>query len=236
VNIVTGAPVTSDPDLVEGSIGTLRREFGLWFVVPAGERSKVNTVQEEQVQTNYRIVCDYLTSLRQSWTNDRKFFLRSAAAAGTQPFFGTQLVLLTRQLTVIAESVGEVRFAMDSVSIGSSERQSLELVFTVNGQQSPMFIEELLLWVHNFATEEAPKLITDGGKHAVQNGVAPILRTLDLCVQQVITEITPPNANPDLPVGITTGRVRRAWRELEQQLATARVMADPIEHAIPAQA
>jgi hypothetical protein len=98
----------------------------------------VNTVEDEQDVTNYRILCDYLTSLAQSWVNNIMFF----GLDTTKAFLGTQIVLLSRQLSVIGETVGEVRFALDSVFIGPSERQTLQLEFA-NGDPA-MFVEDLL--------------------------------------------------------------------------------------------
>ena len=98
----------TDPDLIGGSLGNLRSLFGF-----GKDDDQVNTVEDEQDLTNFRIVSDYVTSLAQSWLNNLQFF-----GLQTQtPFFGTQLVLLTRQLSVIAESVNEVRFTLDYVFI-----------------------------------------------------------------------------------------------------------------------
>lgn len=107
------------PEDVRGTLGLLRD----LFKVRSG--SFVNTVEEEQNLTNFRILADYMIGLERSWLENRKFFTRGQNRA---PFFGTQLVLLSRQLSVIAESVGEVRFALDSVFIGPLERQALLVV------------------------------------------------------------------------------------------------------------
>ena len=54
-------------------------------------------------------------SLAESWDAQREFFVRGSAV---EPFLGTQLVLLSRDLEVIAESVHEAEFAMNSVFLG----------------------------------------------------------------------------------------------------------------------
>jgi hypothetical protein len=107
------------PSEIEGTLGLMRGLFGL------GSGKFVNTVDEEQDLTNFRILADYLIGLERSWLENRQFFTRSQ---GKTPFFGTQLVLLSRQLSVIGESVGEVRFSLDSVFIGPLERQTLLVV------------------------------------------------------------------------------------------------------------
>src|SRR5579872_348135 len=100
----------SDPDKIEGTLGNLRDELGLNFT----QQDFVNSLEDEQDLSNFRILSDYVTSLAQSWINNLSFFGLNT----TTPFFGTQLVLLSRQLSVVAESVDEVRFTLDSVFIG----------------------------------------------------------------------------------------------------------------------
>ncbi len=108
-----------NPDLVGGHIGELGRR--LWL-----RRGFINTIQDEQNYTNFLIVIDYVEGLKQSWETYRPYFARSP---GAEPFFGTQLVLLSRALTAIGEAVQEVSFAMDSVFLGPAERQTIELHF-----------------------------------------------------------------------------------------------------------
>ena len=108
-----------NPEQVEGHIGELGRR--LWL-----RRPFINTIQDEQNFTNFLIVIDYVEGLKQSWETYRPYFARSP---GAEPFFGTQLVLLSRALTAVGEAVQEVNFAMDSVFLGPAERQTIELHF-----------------------------------------------------------------------------------------------------------
>jgi hypothetical protein len=108
-----------NPDLVKGHVGELGRR--LWL-----RRPFINTIQDEQNYTNFLIVVDYIDGLKQSWETYRPYFARSP---GAEPFFGTQLVLMSRALTAIGEAVDEVSFAMDSVFLGPAERQTIELQF-----------------------------------------------------------------------------------------------------------
>src|SRR5215831_15456930 len=105
-----------DTENVAGQLGLLRDRFGM-------RRQFVNTIGEEQNLTNFLILVDNSNSLRQTWISQRHFF----DLKGTDVFLGTQLVLLSRALTVVSESVEEVYFAMDSVFLGQAERQITEL-------------------------------------------------------------------------------------------------------------
>jgi hypothetical protein len=228
-NFVPPQPIETDPDKIAGLLGTLRKEFGLRSVsVPGGEKGNfVNTVEEEQNLTNFRILVDYLTALRASWSNNSKFFERPTA----QPFFGTQLVQLSRQLSVIAESVDEIRYVMDSVYIGPDERQVLELELGLGGiSPEKMFVEELLSWVQHFATLEGPNLIQAGGKFAVQEAFKPIVDNL----QNLVDAAVEPDNLDELPQGYKTTRVKRAWEALASQLDQLSDLASPIKHTIPA--
>lgn len=208
----------TDPDQIGGTLGNLRDELGLNFTT----QDFVNTVEDEQDLSNFRILSDYVTSLAQSWLNNRSFFGLDVA----KPFYGTQLVLLSRQLSVVAESVDEVRFAMDSVFIGPAERQTMELHF--DGDPA-LFVEDLLNWIQRFATEEGPRLIQDGGKFGVQNTFFPVATQL----QRLVHNAQDPNpANISLPRGFHTTRVQRSLQELADQLQELVDLAQPVKHII----
>jgi hypothetical protein len=241
----SGFSLTTNPDLIQGSLGNLRDELGL----STGD-DLVNTVEEEQDLTNFRILSDYVTSLAQSWLNNLGFFARPTPG-GTQPFFGTQLVLLSRQLSVASESVDEVRFALDSVFIGPSERQTLTITFPssvtlpsprptpspgdtflndnkVSAEQ--LFVEELLSWVQRFASDEGPRLIQEGGKFGVRSSFLPVVTN----VRNLVLGATQMNAADfqSMPRGYQTARVQRALVELATQLDELAKLADPIAHVI----
>lgn len=245
--LLLGAPkqdgsIETEPDKVGGQLGTLRREFGLRTTVlyqldNAGQPVKdaagknivleegnlVNTVDEEHNLTNFRILVDYITSLRQSWINNKPFFVKPTK----QPFFGTQLVLLSRQLSVIAESVDEVRFTLGSVFIGPAERQTVE----IETRAGLLTIEEILSWIQGFATSEGPALIQDGGKFAVQESLLPVSKQL----LDVMNDAINPKNRRKIPHGYFTFRVRRSLEELASQLDELINLAAPISHDIPSQ-
>jgi hypothetical protein len=211
-----GGPLQTDPDQILGSLGNLRQEFGVSIAA-----DQVNTVEDEQNVTNFRIVCDYITSLAQSWLNNLGFFGLKPDAT---PFFGTQLVLLSRQLSVIAEKTNEVRFTLDSVFIGPADRQTLQMSFGLS--DPPMFLEDLLSWIDSFASEEGPRLIAEGGKFAVGQSFVPIAEQLQRLAQGLLQ---PQSAAPP---GFTTNRVKRALKDLADGLQQLFNLAVPISHVI----
>ncbi len=193
---------SSDPDLVGGQLAELGNVFGL-------SATNVNTIDEEQDLTDFRTLVDYINSLHLSWLSQQRFFDRSSTA---QPFLGTQLVHVSRALAVISESVYETYSAMDSVYLGASERQTIELVFS---NRPPIFIAELLAWVDRFASEEAPLLIQDGGKA----GVRALYPTLERLVSLTQSAQVPPQNPNRLPAAYRTARVQRSLQELTNHLS-----------------
>ncbi|HVO56790.1 MAG TPA: hypothetical protein VMT51_03750 [Dongiaceae bacterium] len=235
---IAGRPIETDPDYVGGQIGELRVQLGLRTRpyhdaqnVLIEEGNLVNTVDDETDQTNYRMVVDYLTSIWISWLNNRQFF-ELPVDKGVQPFFGTQLVLISRALSTVTEKVNELRFALDSVFIGQSERQALELHFTeriklLGGEEEivpsrAMFLEDLLNWVYSFSTDEGPRLIQSAGRYGVRDSFLPVAKTLHILVE------ASKSANGGTVRGFKTARVRRAVEELSRQLKFLRDMAKPI--------
>jgi hypothetical protein len=213
---LSGTSLSTDPDQIHGTLGKLRDQLGLNFTT----QDFANTVQDEQDITNFRILSDYVTSLAQSWLNNLRFFGLDTAT----PFFGTQLVLLSRQLSVVAESVDEVRFTLDSVFIGPAERQTLELEFPGVSKDS-LFAEDLFNWIQSFATEEGPRLIQDGGKFGVKFSFLPIAQRL----QRLVESARDPNP---LDHAFRTIRVKRAFDQLGRELDELVKLASDISHVI----
>ncbi|HYB56847.1 MAG TPA: hypothetical protein VEK12_11785, partial [Alphaproteobacteria bacterium] len=162
------------PDGVLGTLGNMRDQLGLAEPTRKAdkERSYINTVADEQNVTNFRILVDYTNSLLNSWQNSFQFFFLNTAT----PFLGTQLVLISRQLGVISETVDEVRFVLDSVFLGPAERKTYTLQLAnlitdpMTGTLAPLpqiFLEDLLLWIQNYVTDEAPAVIQSGGRLAL---------------------------------------------------------------------
>ena len=150
-----------DPDKVKGTLGELRDTYGIYFL----NNPFSNSIEDEQDITNFRVISDYMTSLLQSWISNGKFFDLSSTDSN---FFGTQPVLLSRQFSVIGETVNEVRFTLDSVFIGPWERQTLLLQFAPQTNLPAMFLEDILREIEDFASGEGPRLLQDGGRISVK--------------------------------------------------------------------
>ncbi|BCG02012.1 hypothetical protein PPGU19_065800 (plasmid) [Paraburkholderia sp. PGU19] len=207
-----------EPDHLAGTLGRLRDLLGLSF----GE-DFVNSIEDEQNQTNYRVLCDYVTSLAQSWLSNQRFFGLSSST----PFLGTQLVPISRQLSVIAESVDEVRFTLDSVFIGAAERQTLQLSFGDVSQ--PMYAEDFFRWIQNFVTDEAPAYVQDGGKFGIGNSVVPFAHQLQSMTQALVHKHDQPKK---LPPGFYTARVQRAILSLSDELKELVRLARPLRRDV----
>ncbi|HWF02044.1 MAG TPA: hypothetical protein VHA06_00065 [Candidatus Angelobacter sp.] len=212
-----GSTVQFDPDKVTGTLGKLRDIYGIYF----NNNPFNNSVEDEQDITNFRVISDYMTSLMQSWIANRNFFRLGTSAPA---FFGTQLVLISRQFTVIAETVNEVRFALDSVFIGPNERQALLLEFT-DQSLAPMFLEDVLNEVESFASDEGPRLLRDGGKISVTNNILPVVQVH----QNLVEEAHEPLNINVLPGGFKTARVRNSLDDLNDQLEALVVLIQQVE-------
>lgn len=213
--------VVYDPDLIQGTLGQLRDTFGIRFA----NNPFNNSVADEEDITNFRVISDYMTSLMQSWLANRNFFI---LAPNQLAFFGTQLVLISRQFNVIAETVNEVRFTLDSVFIGPSERQTLLLEFA-DPALSPMFLEDVLDEVDKFMTDEGPRLLRDGGRISVTNNILPVVQSLQNMVEQAHN----PTNIGQLPDGFQTVRVRNSLDDLNDQLQALINLTEQVEQRVP---
>jgi hypothetical protein len=201
----------SDPESVSGQLGILRDRFGL-------TRNLVNTIDEEQNLTNYFIIVNYFDTLQVSWDTDRHFFLR---ATNGDAFLGTQQVLMLQSLAALAEEVQQAYFIFDSLFIGPAERQTTYIEF--DGIQ--LTLTELLEWVDSFASEEAPRLIQDGGKDGVMS-IVPTVEKLRSLVNEALALARKPTGNPSR--GFHSPRSQFAFQDLSQQLKTTADLADQI--------
>ncbi|HVI08341.1 MAG TPA: hypothetical protein VND65_08615 [Candidatus Binatia bacterium] len=217
--IGTPVPVNSESVNRTSQVGILRERFNL-------KREFVVTVADEQNLTNFLIVVDYLISLNNSWTNEKKYFAHSGTHA--QPFFGTQLVLLSRSLDVVVQTVKDVEFAMDSVFIGPAERQTVLLNFMAIDAESSLFIAELLDWVERAAGVELPAQLQDSGKDAI-NTVKDVVGDLHRFVHAAMLPPYGTLPGQGLPPGYRTPRVQRAWKLLAEALQETYRLANQIK-------
>jgi hypothetical protein len=221
-------PPWSDPEKVKGTLGNLRDQLGLAEAVAGQQKSFVNTVDDEQNVTNFRILVNYASSLLSSWQNNFVFFMSTAS-----PFLGTQLVIISRQLGVVSEAVDEVRFTLDSVFVGPSERETFLLLtpgaatLDYVGFASPsggglagpvhlppIYLEDFLSWSQKFVTEEAPSIIQSGGKLALGEDFTNMI--WQLCQYAYATLSFAQNSSGGSAIG--TDRVLYALSKLSGQL------------------
>lgn len=225
---------TDDPyEVVGGQLRELADIFGLI-------RSRVNTVDEEQNYGNYLIIRDYIVSLRGSWKT-------YSENSGSGAFVGSQLVLLSQALSVVAESVNEVYRIMDLVFLGPAERQSVWIDFTKtivkttedslppghfplpdgklykDGLQltPPMSIESLLSWTIRFATQEGPSLARSGGKIGIAKSLAQTADKL-MILMQAASYVPVPNT------AFRRAGVIRAMKDLAFQLYQVKRLAQEL--------
>jgi hypothetical protein len=221
--------VNTDPDTIGGTLGDIRKIYGIYFQHDGHDNPLSNSVEDEQDITNFRVISDYMTSLLMTWLSNFEYFTLSMNKLPA--FLGTQLILIGRQFNVVAETVNEVRFALDSVFIGPNERQQLLLEFpSHDGRLLPsMYLEDVLTEIEGTVTDEGPRLIKDGGRIALQNNVQPVLRTL---IDMIEGAHNPTNLG-SLPDGYRTPRVRRSLDDLRDQLKYLYTLAAQVGMKVP---
>ncbi|MBZ5613248.1 MAG: hypothetical protein LAO23_04495 [Acidobacteriia bacterium] len=239
--VLPPAVVQFDPDLLVSGcqLATLRRVLGLRRqplgaigLIPAEPGNLVNTVEDETDQTNFRIIVDYVTSLQQSWNINRPFFQVGPGAA-PQAFFGTQLVLISQQMSVVVESVDEVRFALDSMFIGPDEQQTVLINFALSANPAvnvlqPMFVDRVLSWIRDFAAEEGPRIAQEGGTFGIGLTFIPILQQSLIPAAAALTDLNVITA-AGVPSAFNTPRVLNAANDLQDQLDNLLTLAQQIQ-------
>jgi hypothetical protein len=221
------AKVETNPDTIFGTLGHIRDIYGIWFQRGGRDNPLSNSVEDEQNITNFRVISDYMTSLLLTWLGNYEYFKLTMGKAPA--FLGTQLILISRQFNVIAETVNEVRFTLDSVFIGPNERQQLLLVFPDGYDIPAMFLEDVLTEIEKTVTEEGPRLIKDGGRIALNNNLLPVLQTL----MDMIEGAHEPVNIHELPDGFRTARVRHSLDDLRDQLTYLFSLAQQVGTNVP---
>jgi hypothetical protein len=206
-----------DPDQVTGTLGFLRKALGLGAVTS----TYVNNVADEQDVTNFRIIVDYVNAIFNSWQNSLQYFTTMQS-----PFLGTQLVWISRQLSVVNETVEEVRFVLDSVFIGRAERETLAMTCLVDGcgnELPSVTLEELLSMIQSLMTQEGPEIIQTGGKFAIGEDFSQMVQQLQDYVSAAITF-----AEAQTFSALNTDRVLVALYKLQRQLEELRNTASAV--------
>jgi hypothetical protein len=222
--------VETNPDRIGGTLGEIRKIYGIYFQKEGKDNPLSNSIEDEQDITNFRVVADYMTSLLMTWLGNFNYFMLTTQKLPA--FLGTQLILIGRQFNVVAETVNEVRFTLDSVFIGPNERQQLLLQFTpdATGVALPsMYLEDVLTEIERTVIDEGPRLIKDGGRIAIQNNVQPVVETL---IDMTGAAQHPYNIAA-LPDGYRTPRVQRSLNDLSDQLTYLYKLAEQVGMKVP---
>jgi hypothetical protein len=182
------------------------------------DRKDIITVENEEQFTNQIMIENRIEALKQSWGKIKKEFIDSKPK-----YFGTQLVLISRSLSVVADAVEETMNVMDSVGLGPSERKTLLLEWNDpmnKNQKQSILLGDLLEWVQNFARDEGPRLAVDGGIP----GVEVISETAKELRQLVRSASTPQRAHK----GFKRQRVKSSLEELVSHLADVQQRAEDV--------
>jgi hypothetical protein len=225
-----------DPDRAQGNLGILRERFALTV-------DEIQTVDEERIVTNFRIIVEQVLALFRSWQFDRGLL----SGVDTRTALGTILIWLSRGLEAVCESVGDLMFALDSVFVDAAQRQVIELRFaglavkdvpevplqgnppqtitqTYRTDEPPMFLSDLLDWVLRACRDEGPKIVQDAGKQGVL-AFKPVLNTLRILVRATGQIAHERGTRGTIPAGMRTPRVERAIKVLAAQLDEAANLA-----------
>ena len=243
---LTGYRLYPSGAIVFFNVNTLRGELLKLGERLDMDRRNVNTIGEEENFTNFLIIVDSVATLFVIWQQARPFFIRDGAddtsTENDAPFLGTQLVLISRQLGVISETVRECYFAMDSVFLGPAERQTVLLsldeggiviqgsaapvdsVFPTPRPKTAMLLSELLDWIDRFCTDEGPQLIEEAGTDGV-NAFVPTVRRLAQLAKSAAQQS---KSDQQIPPSYFTGRVQLSLAQLASQLARAATVADAV--------
>ncbi|UMP00504.1 hypothetical protein [Amycolatopsis sp. EV170708-02-1] len=212
-------------DRTQGHLGQLRDEFGL-------VSGKVNTIEEERIQTSFITLTDWVVSLFRGWQDARDKIDPFSQPAGGQPFFGPAVVALSRLLSATASQVDEVVAMLRSVFV---QQEDLEVLRVPDPQGGTMSLGGLLRWIREFATFEGGKLIESAGKEGVGTSFLQIAVRLQRIVANLPRQSTggsngdvPGNFRASLPPGFFSSRVQRAIDELDDHLQEVVRIAEPI--------
>jgi hypothetical protein len=149
--LLIGTQPFTDPSAAGGVLGSLRDRLGV-------DRGTVNTVEEEQELTNYRVLVDQVQGLRTAWEGSRSTFDRRSR--GDVP--GR---LLPTRLGAITDSVGRLRSALDAAGLPRARRDQVLIDLP---DETSISLAELLDWVDSFASDEGPRLIQEGGRDGIR--------------------------------------------------------------------
>jgi hypothetical protein len=211
---------------IAGQLGRVRDVFGL-------DADHVNTVDDERILTSYLTLVDLVGGLFNSWVNVRRKFGPDSAGEG---FLGTDLVLLSRYLGSVGQSVEELRYTFASVFLGRADQEAVAI------PRQGMTLAGLLDWISDFAQHEGIRQIQEGGKDGLETAFTPTARRLQQLVREHLVMVAHDGTaalslrkivNHNLPPAMFTTRVQLACVELHNYLRQVALRASRIHRWEP---
>jgi hypothetical protein len=172
---------------------------------------QVNTVEEEQSLTSFRVLRDDLEALQRRWTHERQLVERSRERRRAHLKAHAATV---RELAAAAGAVEALRLALEDATVDLTARRTAELDLG-SLDLHPLLLEDLLTWVGEFVSSEGPRVIADGGDDAISLVVEPTTRLLQ---RVVAAAAVPPQDPAKLPDGYDAVAVQGALRDLAATL------------------
>lgn len=215
-----------DMTKVGGQLGRLRDVFGL-------DADHVNTVDDERILTSYLTLVDLVGGLFNSWVSVRGKFGPDNPGEG---FLGTDLVLLSRYLGSVAQSVEELRYAFASVFLGRADQEAVAI------PKQGMTLAGMLDWISDFASHEGIRQIQEGGKDGLETAFTPTAKRLQQLVREHLVMVATDGVtalslrnivNHNLPPAMFTTRVQLACIELHNYLRQVALRASRIHRKEP---
>jgi hypothetical protein len=166
---------------------------------------------DETTLTNYVIIVDQMRTVADRW---KDFF--TSVSTGAPVDVGAAVVLLERALSVVSESVTEATAALDSVFVGPAERAArrFDLKFkdsNKNTVTSDLSITDVLSWIDDFGSREAPQTLQESGRTGV-----PLVRATSATLKSLTKNLR--DAFVTSGGALNHPRVRTATEELVHSL------------------
>lgn len=153
-------PQVNDPEVLDPTSHLAQlRELAAW------RRDRVNNIEQDRIYASWIGSVDLIQSLYRTWLNQRAYFV---GGPGVQPYWGTQLVLISRQLDVLQQSVDEFEQALVASLIDPAEQATLLL----NVQGAPIYLRSIIEQARSLA-QSAARTLQDAGREGARALIAP---------------------------------------------------------------
>ncbi len=176
-------------DTIGGHLAALQRELGIDFSdtldigsMPDG----ITTTEEAQSAAEFDLLMRYAEILKKRF---EEFF--NALRDPRDGSFTGRLAFVSLLLPLVAESVREVEVAMNRFGLGAEERRTVFILEQTTDSGSLISLDGIFSWIKNFALQEGPNLIAQGGRLGLIMVVDVADRLRDL-VNQILNPSQPP--------------------------------------------